>query len=191
MEHWEKMTLPIRNLLNAISDNDCAPIEDSDQPGHLPSLIRVFACAQLVAKGPSFLHADSEDSNQTGWMPRLIWVFAGRSHFVGFVMSRLKYGIVGTLTVVMSSNVFRSKIRNFCECMYGQVSRVVMQLHAHLKISLIWGALCVMVLQHVWKKISSANSHGMDSATNRRLILCCGDNRRIASGQNAAIRPWG
>ena len=23
--------------------NDCAPSEDSDQPGHLPSLIRVFA----------------------------------------------------------------------------------------------------------------------------------------------------
>ena len=28
--------------------------------------------AQWVAKGPSFLHADSEDSDQTGWMPRLI-----------------------------------------------------------------------------------------------------------------------
>ena len=36
-------------------------------------------CAQWVAKGPSFLHADSEDSDQTGWMPRLIWVFAGRT----------------------------------------------------------------------------------------------------------------
>ena len=35
-------------------------------------------CAQWVAKGPSFLHADSEDSEQTGRMPRLIWVFAGR-----------------------------------------------------------------------------------------------------------------
>ena len=29
-------------------------------------------CAQWVAKGPSFLHADSEDSDQTGRMPRLI-----------------------------------------------------------------------------------------------------------------------
>ena len=36
-------------------------------------------CAQWVAKGPSFLHADSEDSDQTGRM---------HSHFVGFVMSR-------------------------------------------------------------------------------------------------------
>ena len=29
-------------------------------------------CAQWVAKGPRFLHADSEDSDQTGWIPRLI-----------------------------------------------------------------------------------------------------------------------
>ena len=33
--------------------------------------------------------AHSGDSGQTGRMPRLIWVFAGRTHFVGFVMSRL------------------------------------------------------------------------------------------------------
>ena len=52
--------------------NECAPREDSDQPGHPLSLIRVFACAQWVAKDPSFLHADSEDSDQTG----RIWVFA-------------------------------------------------------------------------------------------------------------------
>ena len=57
--------------------NECAPSEDSDQPGHPSSLITVFACAQWVAKNPSFLHADREDSDQTGWM-RLIWVFAGR-----------------------------------------------------------------------------------------------------------------
>ena len=58
-------------------------------------------CAQWVAKGPRFLHADSEDTDQTGRMPRLItdqtgrmprliWVFAGRTcHFVGFVVRRL------------------------------------------------------------------------------------------------------
>ena len=50
----------------------CAPSGDSDQPGHPPSLIRVFACAHWVAKDPSFLHADNEDSDQTGRMPRLI-----------------------------------------------------------------------------------------------------------------------
>ena len=30
----------------------CAPCEDSDQPGHPPSLIRVFAMRSVVAKGP-------------------------------------------------------------------------------------------------------------------------------------------
>ena len=50
----------------------CAPSEDSDQPGHPPSLIRVLACAQWVAKDPSFLRADREDSDQTGRMPGLI-----------------------------------------------------------------------------------------------------------------------
>ena len=55
--------------------NDCAPSESES-----------LLCAQWVAKGPRFLHADSEDSDQT----MLIWVFAGRTcHFVAFVMSRL------------------------------------------------------------------------------------------------------
>ena len=68
----------------------CAPCKDSDQHGHSPRLIRVFACAQWVAEDPKFLHADTEDFDQTGQMPRLIWVFAGRKgHLVGFVMRRL------------------------------------------------------------------------------------------------------
>ena len=41
--------------------NDSASSEDSGQPGHPPRLIGVFACAQWVAKDPSFLHADIED----------------------------------------------------------------------------------------------------------------------------------
>ena len=44
----------------------CAPSKDSDQPD------QSLHCAQLVAKDPSFLHADREDSDQTGRMPRLI-----------------------------------------------------------------------------------------------------------------------
>ena len=42
----------------------CAPIEDSDQPGHPPSLVSVFAVLsmdQWVPQNPSFLHADRED----------------------------------------------------------------------------------------------------------------------------------
>ena len=47
----------------------CAPSEDSDQPGQSD---QSSLCAQWVAKGQSFLHAESENSDQTGRMPRLI-----------------------------------------------------------------------------------------------------------------------
>ena len=77
--------------------SECAPSEDSDQPGYPPNLFSIFA-VQLVAKGPSFLHADSEESDQTVRMPRLIWVFAGRT---------------ATLLVLScrGSNSTRSKVR--------------------------------------------------------------------------------
>ena len=35
-------------------------------------------------------HWATAKTDQTGRMPRLIWVFAGRTHFFGFVMLRLK-----------------------------------------------------------------------------------------------------
>ena len=55
-------------------------LSESDQPGHPPSLIRVFAdlCTQWVPKDPSFLHVDSEDTNRSDWADaQVIWVFAG------------------------------------------------------------------------------------------------------------------
>ena len=82
----------IRQGLNSEIDSavqsGCAPSENSDQPGHPPSLIRVFAvrCAQWVAKDSSFLHADSEGSDQTGRSLRSV-----HTHFVAFFMSRLKF----------------------------------------------------------------------------------------------------
>ena len=39
----------------------CVPSKDSDQPGHPPSLIRVFAVRLVGSWGPMFLQADSED----------------------------------------------------------------------------------------------------------------------------------
>ena len=61
-----------------------------DQPGHPPSLIRVFAVHMRKAESLAIIRAHSEASDQTGRMPRLICVFAGRKgHFVGFVMRRL------------------------------------------------------------------------------------------------------
>ena len=71
----------------------CAPIEDSDQPGHPPSLIRVFAVRMKKPWSLSTHWAHSENSDQTRRMSRLIWVFAGRTgHCVGFVVWWLKYG---------------------------------------------------------------------------------------------------
>ena len=59
--------------------SDFAPSEDSDQPWHPPSLIRVFAVRMKKALVLSYPLSASEDSDQTGRMPRLIWVFAGRT----------------------------------------------------------------------------------------------------------------
>ena len=57
----------------------CAPSEDSDQPGHLPSLIRVFA-VRMMKLGPLPTYwAHTKDFDQTGQIPRLIWVFAART----------------------------------------------------------------------------------------------------------------
>ena len=59
--------------------NECAPSEDSDQPGHPPSLIRVFA-DRMKKPGSLAVHwTHSEDSDRTGQIIRLIWVFVGRT----------------------------------------------------------------------------------------------------------------
>ena len=58
----------------------CLPIEDSDQPGHLPCLISL-CCPHEATLGPKL------PIEHTARMPRLIWVFGVRTdHFVGFVL---------------------------------------------------------------------------------------------------------
>ena len=71
--------------------SDCAPSEDSDQPGHPPSLVRVFAVRMKKAWVLSYplsaqrrLWSDWADAQAD---LSLHWV---HSHFVGFFMSRLK-----------------------------------------------------------------------------------------------------
>ena len=65
-------------------------------------------CAQWVAKDPNFLHAHSEDSDQTGRMLRLILVFVGRiDHFVGFVMRRLIFELLGSFLAHLSRRFTR------------------------------------------------------------------------------------
>ena len=70
--------------------SECAPSEDSDQPGHPPSLIRVFAVCMKKAWALGYplsaqwrLWSDWADA-QADLSPR--WA---HSHFVDFVMLRL------------------------------------------------------------------------------------------------------
>ena len=84
--------------------NDCMPSKDSDQPGHPPSLIRVFAVLMKKAWVLSYplsaqrrLWSDWVDAQAD---PSLRWDWAdaqadqslcwAHSHFVGFDMRRLK-----------------------------------------------------------------------------------------------------
>ena len=69
----------------------CAPSEDSDQPGHLPSLIRVFAVRMKKAwvlryplSAQQRLRSDWVDAQAdlSSW---------AHSHFVGFVVRRLNF----------------------------------------------------------------------------------------------------
>ena len=71
--------------------NECAPSKDSDQPGHPPSQIGVFA----VRKKKAWVLSYSLSAQRRLWSDwaetqadlSLRWVHC---HFVGFVMSRLK-----------------------------------------------------------------------------------------------------
>ena len=70
----------------------CAPSKDSDQPGHPPSLIRVFAVCMKKAWVLSY-PLSAQRRRWSDWADaqadlRLRWA---HSHIVGFVMRRLKY----------------------------------------------------------------------------------------------------
>ena len=81
----------------------CALSEDSDQPGHPPSLIS-FRCPQERKLGSLPTHwAHSEDADQTGQMPRLIWVFAGRT----FILLVLSWGYSYTSQHLLSTNILK------------------------------------------------------------------------------------
>ena len=57
--------------------SDCAPSEDSDQPGHQPSLTRVFA-VRMKKPGVLSYPLSAQQKLESDWAePRLIRVFAG------------------------------------------------------------------------------------------------------------------
>ena len=92
------------NLIWAASwqnqQSECAPSEDSDQPGHPPSLIRVFAIRMKKPCALSYPLSASEDSDQTRRMPRLIWVFAGRTLILLVLSCRGSYTLIVKLTII-------------------------------------------------------------------------------------------
>ena len=79
--------------------NECAPSKDSDQPGHPPSLIRVFAVCMKKAWVLSY--------------PRLICLRWAHSHFVGFVMRRFKCLTNGHITLF--ENCYTTTIPKDCQ----------------------------------------------------------------------------
>ena len=64
-KHFEPLHVKTNKMTFVLS-------EDSDQPGHSPSLIRVFPVSSVGSLQPSSLQTDSADSDQTGRMLRLI-----------------------------------------------------------------------------------------------------------------------
>ena len=76
---------PYRDKTNKMA---CAPSDDSDQPGHPSSLIRVFT----VRIKKSWVLSYPRSAQQRLWSD---WADA-HTHFVGFVMSWLKYWLDNT-----------------------------------------------------------------------------------------------
>ena len=94
----------------------CAPSEDSDQPGHSPSLIRVFAVRMKKAWVLSYpLSAQrrlwSDWANAQADLS-LRWA---HSHFVGFVMRRL-------ISVIVSFFLFSQSFSETERCSFWQVT---------------------------------------------------------------------
>ena len=100
--------------------SDCAPSEDSDQPGHPPSLIRIFAVRTKKAWVLSYplsaqrrLWSDWAEARLggcTGWSESSL----AHSHFVGFVTRRLIFlWRVNILLTFKSCYVIRAYTNHF------------------------------------------------------------------------------
>ena len=94
---WLTYTIEIWAATWQNQQNECALSEDSGQPGHPPSLLRVFAMRSVDSYGPKLsscgqlrLWSDWADAKAD---LRLRWA---HNHFVGFVMSRLIFNFAWT-----------------------------------------------------------------------------------------------
>ena len=79
MPELEQCGFNIRAATWQNQQSDCAPSEDADQPGHLPSLIRVLAVRLMGSWGPK-LSSCRQRRLWSDWADaQLIWVFAGHT----------------------------------------------------------------------------------------------------------------
>ena len=88
-EFWKKLiNEPPHDKTNKMA---CAPSEDSDQPGHPPSLIRVFAVRMKKAGVLSYI-LSAQQRLWSDWADAQadLSIHWAHSHFVGFVMRRFK-----------------------------------------------------------------------------------------------------
>ena len=112
--------------------SQCAPSEDSDQPGHLPTLIRVFAVRMKKAWVLSYplsaqrrLRSDWADAQAD---LSLCWV---HSHAVGFVMSWLICTLLlYQLQFLKFLSIEWEKQTNSNTCSMGPVKRICVFEHS-------------------------------------------------------------
>ena len=137
---------------NKTNKQACVPSEDSDQPGHPPSLIRVFA---VHMKKPWVLSYPFNTQRRlwSDWVDAqadlsLRWT---HTHFVGFVMSWLKY------FVPWLPMEHPAKTLIFAGHTNGSVGFVVYQLNNNKNQQngkcaqrRLRSAHCFVMMQHIW-----------------------------------------
>ena len=88
MENKKSWILPYSKFEPAHDKNynkTCAISEDSDQPAHPRSLIRVFADRMWLLQPADYPKRAKKNSCHTGWMYRLILDFAGHTGLIDHI----------------------------------------------------------------------------------------------------------
>ena len=148
--------------------NECASSEDSDQPGQPPSLISIFADHMKKAWVLSYplgaqrrLWSDWADAQAD---LSLRWA---HSHFIGFVMSRLKYILRALKTPHFTSIVFFFFFFFFFISAHHKIIHHKSVLIRPLVLTLQWRQIfstkhvqCIWACECVSKPTSVADSQG-------------------------------
>ena len=101
-----------RDITN--QQNGFAPSEDSDQPGHPPSLIRVFAVRMKKAWLLSYPLSAQRRLIRLGRCPSDLSLRLAHTHFVGFVVMRLIFPSISPKSLSISS----VNLMTFCPAGY-------------------------------------------------------------------------